>query len=457
MEAATCGSTRDVTGLSGFVKARGAVIDGVSIKKLSEDDSDYGLTAESADAACSLRIPSSAWLNAAAVLSDESYGPQFRDFMLESLESDVVVTPRHLIQLFLIVSRTLGSAWSPYVASLPSSVDLPATWPPDSPLLTALRGTELEAAVAGKQRMLVAEFESLVPLVTSNLNRGDWFTLSQWIWSDGVYWSRVFSMHEALGRGGEAASLSRLFGGAPHALCDETLVPFVDMLNHSAAPTLRWALDVSGSPDGGDSAVSACVVLVKEEEAPSGTSALTISYGDKCNAEMLFHYGFVCNSVDEDSVGLPFPPFDDSDELAPLKEALLSSLPVDKPVFRVCVPKPGSARSTLDSILPMPTDVDILRVCACSSGPALTALLLRMPPPDDDGTQTPFRIGFLDEETDVTVGTWIADAARDRLRQFPTPEELLGLKALTQPVAAHVKRFVETQRDILVSVSSFFA
>jgi len=169
---------------------------------------------------------------------------------------------------------------------------------------------------------------------------------------------------------------------------------------------------------------------------------LTINYGFKPNAEMLFHYGFVCLEPSHDTVGLPLPILKETDPLLELKQMLLEKLGHDSPVFRVCVPSCLSPSKL--AVVASSTDLDVLRVCLCDLPgflePAATAC-------DEEG---PLCIGFLDPDVEAAVLQFVRDSVHHALTTLH-----LGSSASRNHHVEVVERYVNVQRTVLAQVAKF--
>jgi len=204
--------------------------------------------------------------------------------------------------LFLLVQAVLASRvsrcpvgvsnpWTEYVKFLPTSLLVPTLWNGDERLL--LRGTSLEAAVNAKLSALTTEFDAVrdlssgIPDWNETLWEGGAVTLRDWILLDALYRSRCLEL----------------------PISGESMVPCIDMINHSAIPTAFYDQN---------SDHQVLLLLRPGMTVPKG-GEVTISYGDaKSPAEMLFSYGFIDPSSTADSLVLPLEPFPD-DPLAKAK------------------------------------------------------------------------------------------------------------------------------------------
>jgi hypothetical protein len=204
--------------------------------------------------------------------------------------------------LFLLVQTALASQpghppvgvsnpWKEYLQFLPETVLVPTLWTEDERLL--LQGTSLEAAVNAKISALDAEFGLVVDKSSDIACWNDllWqhvsVSFTDWIRLDALYRSRCLELPKS----------------------GESMVPCIDMINHSAAPLAYYE----------ESLKDEVILLPRPGVSISKGNEITISYGDsKSAAEMLFSYGFIDPQSKADSLVLPLTPFPD-DPLAKAK------------------------------------------------------------------------------------------------------------------------------------------
>ena len=146
---------------------------------------------------------------------------------------------------------------------------------------------EVGNAVAAKTRSLTREWNAIEPLLsqlaqptqpvttttTAATPTGDvsdrlsWSKV-WWAWADAVFWSRVFSLHEAAAAQYPSSHTRTPVIPGPSHLNDLCLVPFLDLINHSArACNARWDLVTSRSSGAGadtepDGPPVPCIALV---------------------------------------------------------------------------------------------------------------------------------------------------------------------------------------------------
>jgi hypothetical protein len=168
---------------------------------------------------------------------------------------------------------------------------VPTLWTEDERFL--LQGTSLEAAVNAKISALDAEFGLIVEKSSDIACWNDllWqhgsVSFTDWIRLDALYRSRCLELPRS----------------------GESMVPCIDMINHSAAPSAYYDENLKDE----------VVLLPRPGVNLSKDDEVTISYGDsKSAAEMLFSYGFIDPESKADSLVLPLTPFPD-DPLAKAK------------------------------------------------------------------------------------------------------------------------------------------
>ncbi|KAL2073420.1 hypothetical protein VTL71DRAFT_10744 [Oculimacula yallundae] len=181
------------------------------------------------------------------------------------------------IMLFLLMQITiaakhhelkigLSNPWTEYVRMMPSEVPVPTLWSEEEKVM--LTGTSLEAAVSGKTKALIQEFENLREKTSDiswcqkcwweneDLSYQDWFLLDAW------YRSRCLEVPNS----------------------GESMIPCIDMVNHSLQANSYY----ERKPD------RTVVLLLRPDVTVEAGSEVTISYGSsKTRAEMLFSYGFI--------------------------------------------------------------------------------------------------------------------------------------------------------------------
>ncbi len=270
-------------------------------------------------------------------------------------------------------SETTVSRWSSYVASLPPQQSHSAEH--TAAVACVLSGTEAGRALQSKARSLEREWAGVAaPCWQCLVGDSAALSLDAWRWADGVFWSRVFSLHDAVACEADAlgADADVLLDGP-----DRVLIPAVDFANHSSVrANARWQL-CAGSCD---AASQPFVALVAE--AGSTPTEVLLNYGEKPNSELVFHYGFCDEESTSDFAGLPLL-FSDDATVCSAQQSLLQSYGLRSPVLRV---RPADAasltggggcggRELLRHVLVGDADVVALRVCACVSVAEMDAVV----------------------------------------------------------------------------------
>ena len=193
----------------------------------------------------------------------------------------------------------VSNPWTEYLQFLPETVLVPTLWNEDERLL--LRGTSLEPAVNAKISALDAEFGAVrekssdIACWNELLWESGSVSFTDWIRLDALYRSRCLELPRS----------------------GESMVPCIDMLNHSASPSAYYE----------ENAKDEVILLPRPGITVSKDAEITISYGDaKSAAEMLFSYGFVDPQSTADSLVLPLRPFPD-DPLAKAKLVAFGQAP----------------------------------------------------------------------------------------------------------------------------------
>ncbi|CAK7228239.1 hypothetical protein SCUCBS95973_006815 [Sporothrix curviconia] len=265
-----------------------------------------------------ISVPADLVLHAEAV---EVYAKQDRNFRL-LLDAAGHKSVRGDILLFLMVQMVVSSRqpdedraamptpWTDYVRFLPDVVLLPTMWTDEERRL--LQGTSLEIAVRAKLLALEHEYDQFCEQ-SSDIpfwNDAFWYRkfppqLRDWILADAWYRSRCLELPQ--------------FG--------PSMVPCIDMVNHSSTPNAYYEDRTAAPAGGGDAGV---VLLLRPGQQVAASDEITISYtgskGDdtlasrssKPASEMLFSYGFIDPDSIRHSLILPVQPFPD-DPLAKAK------------------------------------------------------------------------------------------------------------------------------------------
>ncbi|KAM6507390.1 hypothetical protein FSOLCH5_012606 [Fusarium solani] len=220
-----------------------------------------------------LRIPHDLVLSAAAIEEYTKVDQNFRQLLEvaghQSTRKDILLYL--LTHLILSAKGPPGSRgpastpWTEYLKFLPRHVPVPTMWSEVERAL--LQGTSLEAALEAKLAALNNEFDELrekssgLAFWNSLFWEKETATIQDWILIDALYRSRCLE----LPRAGDA------------------MVPGLDMANHSHDPTAYYEED-----DKDD-----IVLLLRPGVEVTGGDEVSISYGEKSPAEMLFSYGFI--------------------------------------------------------------------------------------------------------------------------------------------------------------------
>ncbi|RMZ89758.1 hypothetical protein DV736_g3020, partial [Chaetothyriales sp. CBS 134916] len=204
----------------------------------------------------------------------------------ELLDATAALTQktRLLIMTFLVYQTTIAGSeeshqapaapgpLTDYVKFLPKKIILPTFYSEEERQL--LLGTSLEDALEQKLSSLEKEFNHLRAATESiswchklwwNDESGD-LQFEDWKLADAMYRSRALELPKGLG---------------------ESMVPVVDMANHSYSYNARFEVDSNGDAN---------LVVRDGVIIPAGTE-ITVIYGCGGACEMLFSYGFLDHSV----------------------------------------------------------------------------------------------------------------------------------------------------------------
>lgn len=213
-----------------------------------------------------------------------------------------------LAQLAGSGEEVVSSCWNDYREFLPHEPFLPTQWSENERALLA--GTSLETAVHAKLLALTGEFESVrekssdIPFWNDLLWIKKGVKLQDWIMLDAWYRSRCLELPKS----------------------GHSMVPFLDMVNHSSSPTAYYD----------ENSKEEVVFSLRPGARLSKGDEITISYGNKSAAEMLFSYGFLDATVESGSLVLPLQPFPDD----PLRIAKLYAFG-EQPRIHVSVDEQG--------------------------------------------------------------------------------------------------------------------
>ncbi|KAF4980830.1 hypothetical protein FDECE_17800, partial [Fusarium decemcellulare] len=227
-----------------------------------------------------IRIPHDLVLSATAIEEYAKVDQNFRQLldaaghqavtdMLKSTRKDILL---YLLAHLVLPSRSSSSSrgpastpWTEYLKFLPRHVPVPTMWSEVERAL--LQGTSLEAALEAKLSALTNEFDELyekssgLAFWNSLLWGKETATIQDWILIDAWFRSRCLE----LPRAGDA------------------MVPGLDMANHSHRPVAYYEENVKDD----------IVLLLRPGVEMTVGEEVTISYGEKSPAEMLFSYGFI--------------------------------------------------------------------------------------------------------------------------------------------------------------------
>ena len=297
-------------------------------------------------------FPLSNVLTPAACLREPRVGWVYR-----SLLEDGTLNPQLAVMAFLVVERLRGdqSPWAPYIAVLPCEEALGTPLFFSESELQMLSGTALHEAVLSRQKALRKDFSRVKRAATDALRackggeRGSAPprapSFDDFLWANGVYWSRVLELPLARGRStlpGEGSSEGDAIAGLPETrggiVTVEGLCPGLDCCNHGESAPGQWRVAeqtpaVQGPPSEkwlgiprkwlpsilGFSDWGVETFAAPPPDAPCGFLELTasralrpgdeirIDYGARSNAELLFTYGFVDPHNTHDTLVLSAP------------------------------------------------------------------------------------------------------------------------------------------------------
>ncbi|GMF56704.1 unnamed protein product [Phytophthora fragariaefolia] len=176
-----------------------------------------------------------------------------------------------VLAMHLMYERSKGdeSFFAPFIASMPTTFDMPVFWTEAE--LNELTGTNVLLLTQLMKQHLARDFDNIHQAVVEDFP--DIFvalptlTIEDYMWAMSVIWSRAFGVSKG--------------GKYFHVLC-----PAMDMFNHDV--NVRSPLDDFVSFDEEKQMMTH---LVPENVAAG--SALHISYGQYSNAKLLYSYGFV--------------------------------------------------------------------------------------------------------------------------------------------------------------------
>ncbi|KAJ3522396.1 hypothetical protein NM208_g12873 [Fusarium decemcellulare] len=286
LKATTTQSEKDTTTTTTSINAEGGEASGADGKEgeraRAATGSESGTAIDDIDRNQTklIRIPHDLVLSATAIEEYAKVDQNFRQLldaaghqavtdMLKSTRRDILL---YLLAHLVLPSRSSSSArgpastpWTEYLKFLPRHVPVPTMWSEVERAL--LQGTSLEAALEAKLSTLTNEFDELyekssgLAFWNSLLWEKETATIQDWILIDAWFRSRCLE----LPRAGDA------------------MVPGLDMANHSHRPVAYYEENVKDD----------IVLLLRPGVEMTGGEEVTISYGEKSPAEMLFSYGFI--------------------------------------------------------------------------------------------------------------------------------------------------------------------
>jgi hypothetical protein len=183
--------------------------------------------------------------------------------MMEMSSKDVVCLMLVKLKYSSVESKFPFNLW---IKSLPNIV-LPVHW---SETVWELLPSHLQLALRGKLFSLQKRSSEL------SVN------LDDWMWADAIFWSRCLQM----------------------PFDEVCLIPLIDLANHSLNPSATWEI------------VNDEIILKPLHKDWFHGKEVSISYGDKSNDELLFHYGFTLVDNPHDKLSVPWTLFGDVDDVA---------------------------------------------------------------------------------------------------------------------------------------------
>ncbi|KAJ2340919.1 hypothetical protein GGF43_006294, partial [Coemansia sp. RSA 2618] len=189
--------------------------------------------------------------------------------------------------LFLFTEQAQGAAspWKWYLDALPrTGINALSFGERD---MHALDHTPLGLAVKAKLKQLQRQYDCFASTLErwkQDVGANGSVSFEMYKWAHAIVLSRTISLRSFAESGGSSNSPS------PHGDCDEALLPFLDMFNHSSQPSAFWTISSDGS-------VRVCADMRPSGphmcEAGQNLAELHFSYGDKPNTEWLYDYGFM--------------------------------------------------------------------------------------------------------------------------------------------------------------------
>lgn len=218
------------------------------------------------------------------------------------LEKYPQIPDDEVLALHLMHERSIGkdSFFAPFIASLPTTFDLPVFW--SEAELNELKGTNVLLLTQLMKQHVERDFENIhqavaedFPEIFASLPT---LTVEDYTWAMSVIWSRAFGVSK----------------GEKYL---RVLCPAMDMFNHDVS--LRNPLDDFVSFDEEKQMMTHHV----PKEVAAG-SALHISYGQYSNAKLLYSYGFVARENPRQAVDF-WMKIPSTDPYLKLKQTVLDS------------------------------------------------------------------------------------------------------------------------------------
>jgi len=157
--------------------------------------------------------------------------------------------------------------WACYLASLPETADIPATWD-KARFEQELKGTPLHGIVNTERETISAEFAA----VSKALGQVPGISWEGVLWAHSMFRSRSFPGHLSAGQSTNGC-----------------MVPLLDLLNHKHHEDVKWESTTEG------------IAFTPTQPKVKG-SQLFNDYGSKGNADLLFSYGFCLHPNPDDRV-----------------------------------------------------------------------------------------------------------------------------------------------------------
>ncbi|GJJ68539.1 hypothetical protein EMPS_00885 [Entomortierella parvispora] len=334
----------------------------------------------------------------------------------------------------------------PYIASLPE-VSTPVTLEPEL-VRGYLAGTLLLDSVCAKRTKLEGEFEQL----SGNMAIFEHWpikpTLTDFIWADATFWSRVLSFQSQW----EGVDFQDDIPDDMH------MVPFLDFANHASTPNIRWLVNKDGLH-----VVDNGLQQQKKKstrDAPNSHLEAFLSYGSKPNTELLFLYGFLLHDNPTQFLTLAMPMDEEDPYYMPKAHALMRlGIPPRITLYMDKTDGPKDLVELCDGLWITAQSQLLLRIYALNEEDGLSAMIEE---PDIQAC-APLKIPDSDEDTEemnldgedtlgrlvLTISGTKADTREDFEALIPAMEiypvlVLRGLVLVANRVEYYVSRIMET-------------